>query len=152
MIGFCLVLVFSFEKQRLHCCTCGDKSLYIDPGLLFLLSSTASISPFESSAWTPLVIRFNHIYNFRLCISTFLLVFFDSLAGKAFLAKSIKLCLVDNQWSSGVVVAGFESRWFEAGSSMSSSPPIKFTPTSRKIGPSPHHHSSSGHTFRQSLK
>jgi hypothetical protein len=37
-----------------------------------------------------------------------LLVFFDSLVGKAFLARSIKLCLVDNQWSSGVTVAGFE--------------------------------------------
>jgi hypothetical protein len=36
-------------------------------------------------------------------------VFFDSLAGKAFLARSIKLCLVDNQRSSGVTVVGFES-------------------------------------------
>jgi hypothetical protein len=36
-------------------------------------------------------------------------VFFDSLAGKAFLARSIKLCLVDNQRSSGVTVAGLES-------------------------------------------
>jgi hypothetical protein len=33
-------------------------------------------------------------------------VFFDSLAGKAFLARSIKLCLIDNQRSSGVTVAG----------------------------------------------
>jgi hypothetical protein len=38
-----------------------------------------------------------------------LLVLFDSLVGKAFLARSIKLCLVDNQRSSGVTVAGFES-------------------------------------------
>jgi len=35
-------------------------------------------------------------------------VFFDSLAGKAFSARSIKLCLVDNQRSGGVTVAGFE--------------------------------------------
>jgi hypothetical protein len=42
-------------------------------------------------------IRNNHICNFRLRVFTFLLVFFDSLAGKAFLARSIKLCLVDNQ-------------------------------------------------------
>jgi hypothetical protein len=34
---------------------------------------------------------------------------FDSLAGKAFLARSIKLCLVDNQRNSGVIVVGFES-------------------------------------------
>jgi hypothetical protein len=37
-----------------------------------------------------------------------LLVLFDSLAGKAFLARSIKLCLVDNQRSSGVTVVGFK--------------------------------------------
>ena len=73
-----------------------------------------------------------------MCVSTFLLVFFDSLAGKAFLVRSIKLCLVDNQRSSGVAVAGFETCWFEAGSSTSRSPPIERTLTSRKIGPSPH--------------
>jgi len=38
-----------------------------------------------------------------------LLVFFDALAGKAFSERSIKLCLVDNQRSYGVAVAGFES-------------------------------------------
>jgi hypothetical protein len=38
-----------------------------------------------------------------------LLVFFDSLVGKAFLARLLMLCLVDNQQSSGVTVAGFES-------------------------------------------
>ena len=36
------------------------------------------------------------------------------------------------------MVAGFESCWFEAISSTSRSPPIEFTPTSRKIGPSLH--------------
>ena len=138
MIGFCLVLVFSFEKQRLQHCTCGDKSLYIDPGLLFLLFSTVSISPFESSAWTPLVIRFIHICNFRLRISTFLLVFFDSLVGKAFLAMSIKLCLVDNQRSSGVAVAGFESCWFVVGSSTLSPPPIELTLPLGRSGLIPH--------------
>jgi hypothetical protein len=35
-----------------------------------------------------------------------LLVFFDSLVGKAFLVRSIMLCLVDNQQSSGIIVAG----------------------------------------------
>jgi hypothetical protein len=54
-------------------------------------------------------IRIIHICNFRLRVFTFLLVLFDSLEGKAFLARSIKLCLVDNQRSSGVTVAGFES-------------------------------------------
>ena len=74
----------------------------------------------------------------RMCVYPFLLVFFDSLVGKAFLAMSIKLCLVDNQRSSGVAVAGFESRWFEAGSSTSRSPPIECTFTSRKVGPGRH--------------
>ena len=72
-------------------------------------------------------IRVIRICNFRLRVYTFLLVFFDSLAGKAFLARSIKLCLVDNQWSSGVMVAGFESCWFEAGPPTLSSPQIEFT-------------------------
>ena len=66
-------------------------------------------------------------------------MFFDSLTEKAFLARSIKLWLVDNQRSSGVAVAGFESYWLEAGSSTSRSPPIKRTLISRKIGPTSHH-------------
>ena len=53
-LGFCLVLVFSFEKQRLIRCNCGDKSFYSDPGPPFLISSTVSISPLESSSRTPL--------------------------------------------------------------------------------------------------
>ena len=80
-------------------------------------------------------IRVIYICNFRLRVYTFLLVFFDSLAGTAFLARSIKLCLVDNQRSSGVTVAGFESCWFEAGSRTSSSPQSNLSTTSRKIGP-----------------
>ena len=43
-------LVFSFEKQTLCRCICGDKSLYIDPGPPFLISSTMSISHLESSS------------------------------------------------------------------------------------------------------
>ena len=43
-------LVFSFEKQTLCRCICGDKSLYIDPGPPFLISSTVSISPLELSS------------------------------------------------------------------------------------------------------
>jgi len=104
-MGFCLVLVFYFEKQRLIRCNCGDKSFYRDSGSPFLMSSTMSISPLESSSWTPLVIRFIHICNIRLRVYIFLLVSFDSLAGKVFSARSIKLCLVDNQQSSGVTVA-----------------------------------------------
>ena len=53
----------------------------------------------------PLLIRFIYICNIRLHVYIFLLVFFDSLVGKAFSARSIKLCLVDNQQSTGVTVA-----------------------------------------------
>jgi hypothetical protein len=51
---------------------------------------------------------FIHIHNFRLRVYNFLLVFFDSLAELAFLVRSIKLCLIDNQQSCDVTVAGFE--------------------------------------------
>jgi hypothetical protein len=36
-------------------------------------------------------------------------VFFDSLAGKSLLGEVNQVVLVDNQRSSGVMVAGFES-------------------------------------------
>jgi hypothetical protein len=44
----------------------------------------------------------------------FLLVFSIHLQGKAFVVRSIKLCLVDKQWSSGVTVAGSKSCQYEA--------------------------------------
>jgi hypothetical protein len=46
----------------------------------------------------------------------FLFVLFDSLVGKALLARSIELCLVDNQRSNGVTVVGIESFVSEARS------------------------------------
>jgi len=90
-----LVLVFLVKLRLIHY-NCGDKSFYSDPGPSFLISSTMSIIHLELSSWTPLVIRFIHICNIRLCVYIFLLVFFDSLAGKAFLARSIVLCTVDD--------------------------------------------------------
>ena len=51
---------------------------------------------------------FIHTCNFRLRVYTFLFVFFDLLAGKAFLERPIKLFLIDNQQSGGVTVADFE--------------------------------------------
>ena len=146
--GFCLVLGFSFEKQRLICCNCGDKSFYSDPGSLFLISSTVSISPLESSSWTPFVIHLIHTYNFRLRDYSFLLVSFDSLAGKAFSARSIKLCLVDNQQSSGITVAwlrisGITVAWLRIVLIRSRIANITYSinricHTSRKIGRSSH--------------
>jgi hypothetical protein len=57
------------------------------------------------------------------CVFTiFLLVFSIRLQGKAFVARSIKLCLVDNQRSSGVMVAGFESCRFEVKIANAESP------------------------------
>jgi hypothetical protein len=89
----------------LHC-DCDDKSflLWIRPRscsspLWWLVLLWSELEPH-------LDLCFIHICNFRLHAYPFLLVFFDSLAGKAFSARSIKLCLVDNQQSSGVTVAG----------------------------------------------
>ena len=104
-LGFCLSLVFHGETES------------------FIV--TVSISPFTviqgPHSWSPPLCRLVlwnwvlelHIYpcyiyicNFRLRVSTFLLVFFNSFAGKAFLVRSIKLCLVDNQRRSSVTIAG----------------------------------------------
>jgi hypothetical protein len=76
---------------------------------LQLIFSTVSISPLEPSSRTLYWYSHHSYLQFQIACFTFLLVLFDSLAGKAFLARSIKLCLVDNQQSSGVTVAGFES-------------------------------------------
>ena len=57
-------------------------------------------------------------------------MFFDSLAGKVFLARSIKLCLVDNKRSSGVTVTGFKLNR-QRRDLYKSNLPV----TSRKIGP-----------------
>ena len=65
-------LVIFFEKQTLHRYICGDKSLYINPGPPFLISSTVSISPLESSSWTPLVICFIHTCNYQIACLPFL--------------------------------------------------------------------------------
>jgi hypothetical protein len=51
-------------------------------------------------------------------------MFLIRLQGKAFVARSIKLCLIDNQRSSGVTVAGSESSRFEAKIANVESPPI----------------------------
>jgi len=119
-------------KLRLIRCNCGDNSFYSGPGPSFLISSIVSISPLELSSWTPTLHSLHSYFNFKLRVYTFLLLFFDSLAGKAILATSIKLCLVDNQPSSGVAIAGVRveslpvkiimnfRRWGHVGSDMPS--------------------------------
>ena len=103
--GFCLVLVFHWERVIL---------------IVTVTSSSFAVNQSRCSCYSPLWrlvllwsefephldFCFIHICNFRLCVYPFLLVFFDSLAGKAFLARSIELCLVDNKRSSHVIVAG----------------------------------------------
>jgi hypothetical protein len=51
-------------------------------------------------------------------------VFSIRLQGKAFVERSIKFCLVDNQRSSGVTVAGSELCRFESNIANVESPPI----------------------------
>jgi hypothetical protein len=101
-----------------------------------LTSAQLSISLFElMSARTPLIFA-----SYSSTISYYVFTFFfarvlNSLAGKTFLVRSIKLCLVGNQQSSGVAVAEFESCRFEAGSSMSRSSQLTLpTSTSLKMG------------------
>ena len=69
-LGFSLVLVFSFEKQRLIRCNCGDKSFYSDPVPPFLISSTVSISLLESSSQTPLWFASTFIFTISDCVFT----------------------------------------------------------------------------------
>jgi hypothetical protein len=102
--GFCLVLVFHWE---------------IDIFIITVTSSPFDVNQgphsYSSPLWwlillwselAPHTCLCIHIRNFRLRAYSFLLVFFDSHAILAFLERPIKLCLVDNQWSSGVRVAG----------------------------------------------
>jgi hypothetical protein len=98
---------FPLRNRHLHY-NYDVESFCYESGPLFLFYTTMAISPFVIRAWTHLVLCFICIYNFRLWVYPFLLVFFDSLAAKAFLARSIKLCSVDNQWSSGVTVVGVQ--------------------------------------------
>jgi hypothetical protein len=71
---------------------------------LFLHFSTMSTSPFELSARTPFIFDSFTSAIFVCVFTIFLLVFSIRLQGKAFMVRSIKLCLVDNQRSSGVMV------------------------------------------------
>jgi hypothetical protein len=73
-----------------------------------------STSPFELSAQTLLIFVSFTSAIFDCVFTIFFLVFSSRLQGKAFVVRSIKLCLVDNQQSSGVTVAGSESCQFEA--------------------------------------
>jgi hypothetical protein len=95
---------FPLRNTHLHC-NCDVESFCYESGPPFLFFTTVAVSPFVIRAWTHTCLCFMHIHNFRLWAYNYLLVFFDPLAGLAFLARSIKLCLVDNQQRSGVTVA-----------------------------------------------
>jgi len=125
-LGFCLEFSFPSRNWNVYC-NCGDKSFYCDPGPLFLISSTMSICPLEPSSWTTIEYLCHSYLQFQIvCLYFLACVLRFACSNNLLLARSIKLCLVDNQWSSGVTVAGFESCWFEAGSPTSSSPQIEF--------------------------
>jgi hypothetical protein len=105
-------------------CNCDAKFFCCDPRPCSCIFSTVSTSPFESSAQTPLIFASFISAIFDCVFNIFLLVFSIHLQGKAFMARSIKLCLVDNQLSSGVTVAGSESCRFEAKIANVESPQI----------------------------
>jgi hypothetical protein len=125
--------LFSSSFLRLIHCNCGDKSFYGDPDLLFLFFSTVLISPFEFRARTFYSDAFIYICNFRLRVHTFLLVFFDLLAG-FWRGQSSCAWLITN----GATVQrlqGFESHLIRSPDRYVEYPPIKIYLTYQKIGP-----------------
>lgn len=70
--------------------------------------TTMVSSPLYSELEPHIYLCFIHICNFRLCAYPFLAVFFDLFVWKAFMARSIELCLIDKQWINHVTVAGVQ--------------------------------------------
>jgi hypothetical protein len=95
LLGFCLVLVFHWETN-IFIVTVTSSSFAANQGSYSCSSPLWRLVFLWSELEPHTCICFIHIRNFRLRAYTFLLVFFDSLAGLAFLVRSIKLCLVDN--------------------------------------------------------
>jgi hypothetical protein len=94
---------FPLRNRHLHC-NCDVESFCYESGPCSCSSPQWRLVLLWSELEPYTCLCFIHIRNFRLRAYTFLLVFFDSLAGLAFLARSIKLCLVINQR-----LQGFES-------------------------------------------
>ena len=137
--GFCLVLVFLWETT-IFIVTVTLSPFAMNQGPCSWSSPLWQLVLLWSELESHIVFRFIYICNFGLCVYPFLLVFFDLLAGKVFLAKSIKLCFVDNQRSSSVMVAGL---WIVLIRSPDRQRHIlhnRFYPTPRKIGPVLYHY------------
>jgi hypothetical protein len=100
---FCLVLVFHRKTYIFHC-NCDVESFCCESRPRSYSTPLWRLVLLWSELEPPHIHRrFIFICNFRLRIYPFLLVFFDSMREKVFLARSIELCLVDNQRSSSVI-------------------------------------------------
>jgi hypothetical protein len=102
-VEFYLVLVFHRETDIFHC-NYDTKSFCCELGPPFLLYTIVAISPFMFRAWTPYS---SLLHTSAISDCVFILSCLCSsirLQGKAFLARSIELCLVDNHQSSNVAV------------------------------------------------
>jgi hypothetical protein len=96
-LGFCLFLVFHRETDIFHC-TCDTESfcceLLLRIGALSCFTPRwVAISPFMSEIEPHIHLYFIRICNFRLRVYLFLLVFFDSLAGKNLLSEVNRVVL-----------------------------------------------------------
>jgi len=98
-LGFCLDQVFLWETI-FFIVTVLTNPIVVNQGPHSFSSPLCRLVLLWSDLEPHLDFCFIHICNFRLRVYSVLLVFFHSLAGKAFLARSI------NQQSSGVMVAG----------------------------------------------
>ena len=92
-LGFCLDQVFHRETIIFHC-NRDTESFCWESGPCSCSTPLRRLVLLWLELEPHLVLCFIYICNFRLQIYPFLLVFF---AGKAFLARSIELCSVDNQ-------------------------------------------------------
>ena len=82
-----------WPKRWTNCllhCNCDVESFFYESGSPFLFFTTVAISPFDPSL-NPVLFFASHTSAISDCVYPFLLVFFDSLAEKAFLARSMKL-------------------------------------------------------------
>ena len=138
-------------KLRLIRCICGDKSLYIDPRPPFLISSTVSISPLESSSWTPTLPSLHKHLQFQIVFVPFCLCSSIRLQeNPSWRGQSSCAWLITN----GAVVERLQA----SNSCLIRSQITNVTystnriyPTSRKIGPNLHQVVSGFHVVREVL-
>jgi hypothetical protein len=99
-------------KQTSFCCNCADKVACCEPGPLFLILFTCGDKSIQIKTKTPLYIQKPQIYlQFHITCYLFLLVFSIRLQ-ESLLGEVSRVHVIDNQWSSDVMVVGV---WINLG-------------------------------------